>query len=540
MNNCYYEAKHGEQQSEYALAKENEFRDDLQKAEQILEYNRMNTTQNNFAKLNGISNMKMSRKLKEEALVNDPIFGLVGTVDLPLYMMNKSSPINYGLKPHMEVTHTLYNTLFKGMLQGSSTYTHYHMNQNAVTSTNDVVVGGLKLPVNVDTSIELPDTNPADVLAVLLVGVLTELNYFHHAMGYDKKLKFTQHLVYCFQSISRSDTIYSQSPAYKYLQTEDKKYEFTKLFERYGSYQVGISGYRQRLTPYAAETVLPAVLSIFEKLEVNDPSSVAISDIVVPNTMFARIKPKDMFYMLSLCKGRTSDGYIIKNDIEDKQASRKYSVMTSISGNTRSDCEYVGYDISACMQSIALGILGSENYPVHSMLMRNKHRFRRVLMKRLDKKLPEVKEILSAADNGNEYKRLSKKSRLLDMYITEAETLAMEFNNWMKQNNEYRYKVAIGFAKDEYVWDGSYNSKTGKKNFKKTGKKNKYSTFFFCWTQIERDIRDIMIEFVPDGVFAHEVHDAIYVHKSTPPVDITAMEQAILDRLGLLIKIEKA
>jgi len=159
-------------------------------------------------------------------------------------------------------------------------------------------------------------------------------------------------------------------------------------------------------------------------------------------------------------------------------------------------------------------------------------------MARLNKTLPQIKEVLSAADNGKSYKRLKQKSKLLTKYIEESSTLADEFNSWMKENHSTRYNLSHSMAKDEYIPTGKYCSRTGRKKFKKSGEKNKYSLFFFNWTQIERDIRQVMISCVEDGIFIHQVHDAIYVHRGEMQPSIEAMQKRIYNELGLAIKIE--
>lgn len=505
--------------------------EDIYKAERILLYNGMEIKQGSLAKLSGVSVRTFKRKLGKESHALDNTFSLVEVENIPLYMMNKASPINYRYKiQDVERQHPV-STSPRDVPLVSDTYTYYHMYQKGVASTNELVIGRLLLPVINVPRIDLNLIHIDDVISTLLVGVLYKEGYFPYNLGYHKRRTICNHLLYCFQSICRGDSINSQSSAYKYLQEHDKRYSFVKLFERYSSYQVGIKGYRQRLLSYTTDVIFPELLNVFEELEIEEPKSIEPSDLVVPLGTLEQLKPKDMFYLISLCKGKTSQGYIIKNEIQDIQYSRVYSVMTSIASDTRNKLGYIGYDISACLQSISLQILGSKQYPTHSMLMRNKHRMRALLMRRLDKPLKQVKEILSAADNGKQYKKLQEKSRLLSQYIDESSTLADNFNKWMKKHHLKRYNLAHSMAKDEWVY-------TGKKIFKKSGKKNKYSLFFFCWTQIERDIREVMMRCVNEGIFVHQVHDAIYIHKSEVQSSIQVMEQSIKEQLGLDIKIE--
>ncbi len=507
-----------------------EFQELLLKAEKVLMINQMEVNQANLSKLCGMSLRTFKRRLEGSTWTIDRIFGLVQVDSIGMYMMNLYSPLYFQYQPST----TRYS---RGVPLPTPTYIHTTMNARGVANINEVVIGGLKLPIKNITNIDLNNINIDRVLSVVICGVLGQ-GYFHSSIGYETKIIYSRHFLECFQSICRSDSINSQSASYRFLQSEDKKYSFTKLFERYGSYQVGIKGYRQRLTPYTIDVFLPNVLDIFVQLEIAEPTDMYPSDIVVPLSVLKHLKPKDMMYLLSLCKGKTIQGYVIENKVQDLQHSRKYSVMTSISSDTRTKLGYIGYDISACLQTIALSILDRNSFPTHSMLMRNKHRVRAVLTARLDKTLPQVKEILSASDNGKSYKRIKTKSKLLSQYIDEAETLASQFNHWMRATHPARYNLASMMAKDELIPTGTYCSKTGRKMFEKSGEKNKYSLFFFCWTQIERDIRDVMISCVSSRVFVHEVHDAIYVHESQKQPRIEDMEQAIAEQLGLNIKIE--
>jgi hypothetical protein len=364
---------------------------------------------------------------------------------------------------------------------------------------------------------------------------MTKQGGYNPALSFDKRRYLSNSLVKCFVDIARRDSIHSKSSYYRYLIEHDKSYIFATYFERYGSYRVGLSDYKYRLHTESLQ-LMDEVLKKFSELDFieYEPKE---SDIVFSKELLSQIKLQDAFYLLSHCLGTNNGSYVIENKVQDVQYSRKYSVFTSISNDTRRKFGFKGYDISSCLQSIALGILGSKNYPIHSMLMRNKERFRNVIAKRLDKDIADVKEILTAGDNGKQYKKLRLKSKLLDKYLIEAETLADEFNTWMSDTHSYRFKIAYGFAKEEWVKTGKYDSDTGKPIFEKSGKKNKYSLFFFNWTQIERDVRKIMIESVPSNIFVHEVHDAIYVPNEIV-LDIKNMEHKIFDSLGLRIKIE--
>ena len=506
---------------------------DMLKAQGILRVLHKDVSQRKIAKLLGNSQSKIRRDMKSENIVIDSIFGVVKLDDLSNMMMNTMSPVN-GLNPLLQSSTTPSTT---GVVHSTGTYILPLCAREVSHSINELLIGHLELPIlDVPIAIDFQITRASILLGLLLIPYLIDNGDLHQNSNTSNHYRISSSLIQCFVDICRSDSILTDSLHYRALIEHDKKYVFAIYFERYGSYRNGIQGYKYRLLPSSLELISKALMK-FSELEFVEVAPIP-SDILLPKSLLHTLKPQDVFYMLSHCKGTHDDCCVIENIVQDSQCSRKYSVMTSISSSTRHDMDFVGYDISACLQTIALGVLGASNYPVHSMLMRNKTRFRNVIAKRLNKKVVDVKTILTAGDNGKQYRDLRKKSKLLDKYLLESETMAVEFNEWMKATNPERYANSNNFAKDDWVGTGKYNQDNGQPLFEKSGEKNKYSLFFFNWTQIERDIRDVMIACADDGIFVHEVHDAIYIHQSEVQPKIEDMQQAIAEQLGLNIKIE--
>lgn len=188
------------------------------------------------------------------------------------------------------------------------------------------------------------------------------------------------------------------------------------------------------------------------------------------------------------------------------------------------------------MQTIVSHFVNIDNYPMHKFLIEDKHTFRAYLMSDLDKKLDEVKQILSSADNGKQHRNLCEYSDILRHYVNEASTLVDMFLQTIEKQNPDLMTVATSHAKQLYeiiAWEEKVGFDKKQPKLQKSAEFNKYSLFFFVWTQIEREIRHAMMSCF-EG-FVHEVHDAVY---SKEVVEISVLEQAVLNQTGISVKIE--
>ncbi len=221
-----------------------------------------------------------------------------------------------------------------------------------------------------------------------------------------------------------------------------------------------------------------------------------------------------MVSFLTSIKGVDSFGnYVVTYNEIDRQESRKYNLFSSINSDTRNNLGYINYDISAALQSIVFNFLDVSKYPAHEQMLTDKHLFRENLSNELNISVKAVKVALTAADNGQLKHNLISKSTLFAAYVSETDSIVKEFTDYIVANRPNLYSTAIKYA------DLS----------------KKYSIFFFIWTQIERQIRDVMSKSFLNQADVREVHDAVY---SKEVVDVDDMIRNVSDELGLDIKIE--
>ena len=70
----------------------------------------------------------------------------------------------------------------------------------------------------------------------------------------------------------------------------------------------------------------------------------------------------------------------------------------------------------------------------------------------------------------------------------------------------------------------------------KTDRIKQFSKFFLNWTQIEREIRNVMVSCFKSKIDTREVHDAVFSKEIISP---KILEEAICTQLGLTIKVSK-
>jgi len=393
------------------------------------------------------------------------------------------------------------------------------------------LIGALENLSAQETEILSTDTVD-DFMSLSLYISLRENGHFNHNLSTLKGFAYAVRVNNIFKEMAtRGYRVHSDNKDLRYLQRVDKSYSFSSLFERKGNYVVGIKSSKTWFTDYSEEVILPYALSKFTELNFKEVEC-GKDDIVISKEDLINIETKrDMYILLSNMKGMSDGSYVISLNTKDKQLSRKYSTFTSISSDTRKSLGYTNYDISSCLQSIVFNIIDVNKYPYHKRLIDDKKAFRAELAHEADITIEHAKQLLSAADNGQN-NQIRNRSTILDCYAKESEKMVDEFIAYMKENNEKLYLVAKLFSKN--IYEKQWNKKSKKYDYIDTGIDNKFSLFFFMWTQIERDIREVMIRFFNDAI---EVHDAVY--SKDPTVDASDIENAILNELGLIIKIEK-
>lgn len=381
------------------------------------------------------------------------------------------------------------------------------------------------------------ETPARKIMAECLWLELTKHKWFHPLQKRIRGNMYSIHLHNAIHKIAYSSRLHSTSKEYCYLIDEDREYSFSKLIKRKGSYKKGAHSYSYEFTPRLLHYLDEAV-KLFTELDIECESyEMQKEDFYISKDVFREIQPRDRYIMLSQLVAIDERGYLIDNSstIDDKQASRIYSLFSSLKSETRRALGYINYDISACMQTIVAHYIDIEPFPLHKELLEDKRRFRSKIMEELECSYATAKEHLSAADNGKQFKNLRKKSTTLDRYIDEAETLVDTFLGKVKKDCTHLYTTALSYAKYDMVID-KWEIKKGYKKKQpvfKQGDINKFSLFFFVWTQIERQIREAMMSCFSD--YVHEVHDAVY---SKEDIEVAIIEKAVLEKTGIAVNIE--
>jgi len=350
----------------------------------------------------------------------------------------------------------------------------------------------------------------------------TSLSLFIHCLslglisnGFPKcDITYATSITSCVLSICRSGTIHHSHKGLRLLESTDATYQFTDLFMRKGCYKPGIKSFDYWTTPLLDDTILPMAWRLFSGIDftVIVPDA---SDILIPKSFMVSLRDgRAMVSFLTSIKGVDSFGnYVVTYNEIDRQESRKYNLFSSINSDTRNNLGYINYDISAALQSIVFNFLDVSKYPAHEQMLTDKHLFRENLSNELNISVKAVKVALTAADNGQLKHNLISKSTLFAAYVSETDSIVKEFTDYIVANRPNLYSTAIKYA------DLS----------------KKYSIFFFIWTQIERQIRDVMSKSFLNQADVREVHDAVY---SKEVVDVDDMIRNVSDELGLDIKIE--
>lgn len=387
--------------------------------------------------------------------------------------------------------------------------------KKCIPTPNQVACAALDLPCLEPIPYITPNKDTTVTLfGSCLVHGLTEANLFPKDLPWTKKIDYAQAVTECVLRVCYSGTIHSKNKSLRTLQTSDATYNFSKLFERKGSYTPGKSSFKYWTTDVTDTIVLPSALFHFSKLEFNviqpDPT-----DLLIDKDILNTLKDgRGIVALLTGIKGVNSEGkYVINYTETDRQESRKYNTFTSISPETRKHLGYINYDLSAALQRIVFNEIPVSHFPAHKQLLDDKAKFRKDLSDELDKSISEVKTLLTAADNGQEKSHLMYKSKLFSQYVDESEKMVKDYTAVFKSKYPDKYAIALKYANIENI----------------------YSIFFFCWTQIEREVRNVMIGCFTDKNDLREVHDAVY---SKEEIDCSVLEQAIKAKLGLDLIIE--
>jgi hypothetical protein len=168
-------------------------------------------------------------------------------------------------------------------------------------------------------------------------------------------------------------------------------------------------------------------------------------------------------------------------------------------------------------------------YPLHQQIIEDRKGFRTEVMDQTGRSEDWVKKELSKLDNMDQY---NTSFEILEDYFQEGLSIRDSVINRVQQSNPKMYHTA--FSKAKNIINKTWDEELKQMRFIPTEEKKESSVFFFIWTQVERVIREAMKSVFQDQQSVIDCHDAVY---SKEKVDIKAMEQAVLDQTGFVVKI---
>ncbi len=387
------------------------------------------------------------------------------------------------------------------------------LNGYRIDPLNSFVIPDRKLKINA----------PAGSMVMLTAQLLKEYGLLHKLTGFNKAVQVAASTIKLLWATTLQDgRVYHNSHALKTLLFNDvnlriiHKSEEPKcdgLFyrkDRTGT--VGTGSFRYVLSRRGV-TFMKVLVQRFLDLSFGDtkidisPQDLLVSreDIVNP-----QMHTRDQVVLLSRCAGYRDGKLHIVNDVTDKQDSRVYGLMTMLTTDARTILGYHQYDMAAALQSIVFDVLdakapydAAKRFPLHFRMVSDRKSFRQQIADEIGKDISWVKVALTKIDNGGSVHYLTlRKSDTLMAYKDEFRLFVDEF---MKYADPELIVTAKRHAKI-YNVDNEFVKKLIGKKYDADGRKI-FGFFFFVWTQIERDIRELMKPFFKS--YCHDIHDAI-------------------------------
>jgi AAA15 family ATPase/GTPase len=141
--------------------------------------------------------------------------------------------------------------------------------------------------------------------------------------------------------------------------------------------------------------------------------------------------------------------------------------------------------------------------------------------------IDEVKRLLTAYANGSQ-KQVGKSTELKE-FSEQSDQLRREVIAVINTYEPELLKSAIEQSKNSFPEDQDWQNIEKEKSGKHA--RDKASVFFFIWTYFEKQIRDVMLSIVDDGI---PVHDAIY---SRQELAFEVFEKAIMAQTAFEVRI---
>lgn len=369
-----------------------------------------------------------------------------------------------------------------------------------------------------------------DLLHTLTLLALKDLSIVNNNFSHHKQYAYGENVFEVYlKSSTGSGRISSSDRNIRWLNEQDTLGLKSELFTTSG-YQT--SSHSMKYSPTSdAEKIMKTVFKLLKSVDfVHNNLKDEPLDFTVTIDNLSNIKLRDTILLLSVCVGY-NNGFVIRPNLTDTQHSRVYSIFTSISSNTRKILDYYNYDIGAALQTICLRLVkdSSQYYPIHTEYVADKINFRNKIQEETGEDEKWVKKELNKINNLDKMPKKYNHYPTLLAYYKEALKLR-------KKIIDTAEPVILSRARDcaKINYKPIWSIKGQKKpQFVIDGKKES-STFFFIWTQWERQIRESMMSCFPDSESCHQVHDAVY---SKQIIDPKIIEVKVLNDTGFKVNI---
>ena len=365
------------------------------------------------------------------------------------------------------------------------------------------------------------------ILSSLVALSLKDLKIVNGRFTQKKQLKYGE-MVFglYYQAVTGSGRVSSKSQYRRWLAEEDTLNIEKDLFKK-GSYLAGDHSMEYKPTHLMEKVILNAWMQFRHISFVSHDIALKALDIAVDIDYLSSVKLRDSMIILADCIGYDSN-FIIRPVITDEKESRVESYMTQISKDSRLKLDLIEYDISTAQQTIMMSFVKDiSKYPLHQRLISDKVSFREEVMKLKHCDYERAKEIITTLSNLETWGKGRKKIPLLFEFWKEACMLRTEFLNNIP---DQMMRTARKYTK--YVRRPVFDSDGKVIRYEDTTKKKKSGIVFFAWTQVEREIRLLMMSCFKNPV--HQVHDAVW---SKEIIDKRLIEQRILEETGMTIGI---
>ena len=377
----------------------------------------------------------------------------------------------------------------------------------------------------------LSTLNVSGSLAMISVQLLQEFKLVHRRTNFSKAVRIGASVINLLLATTlRDGRVSCEHPSLRFLNAldagnriihrgEDRKCD--GLFYRNSRTGTIATGSFKHLLSKRGETFMQQLISRYTSLVLGETKlPILPHDLLVDIDTLKSLHIRDQVVLLSKCSG-TRDGKLhVVNQITDTADSRVYGVMTMLTSRARTSLGYHQYDIEAALQSIVFDVIvakvgpGAEKrFKHHFRMTCDRKKFRQEIADEVGKDVSWVKTALTKIDNGGKVsKRITDRSPTLAGYIDEARPFV---DAYMSASDPEMVERAKRHTKIHNV-DNKFVAKYIGTKFHADGRKI-FGLFFFTWTQVERDIREIIKDCIPG--YCHDVHDAVAT-KETVSLDL--------------------